>query len=239
MQKTERFLDLDKLILKGGGFANPGFQPGEALKNFVLNNMKILIVGAGGLGCEILKNLAIAGIKNLDIIDLDMVDVTNLNRQFLFRRKDVGKPKSEVAAEFIKKRVPSCNVKYYCGKIQDKSLEFYSHFHVIVAGLDNIKARRWLNSLVHSFLQYDKAGKVMPQSVKILIDGGTESFGGQSRVIIPGTTPCFECTLGTMAKSQKFNFCTIAQTPRIPEHCISYVYLIQWDQEFPNRKIVI
>lgn len=236
---TQRFQDLDKLILKGGGFAKEGFQPGEPLKQFVLNNMKILIVGAGGLGCEILKNLAVAGIVNIHIIDLDMIDVTNLNRQFLFRKKDVGRPKSEVAAEFIKRRVPSCKVTAHVGKIQDKSMEFYSQFQVIVAGLDNIKARRWLNSLVFSFAQYGDNGSILPQSVKILIDGGTESFGGQSRIIVPGTTPCFECTLGTMTKSQKFNFCTIAQTPRIPEHCIAYAYIIQWDQEFPGKKIVI
>lgn len=238
MQKTARYEDLDKLILKGGGFAKPGFMPGEQLKSFVLNNMRILIVGAGGLGCEILKNLAVSGIVNIDIIDLDMIDVTNLNRQFLFRQKDVGRAKSEVAAEFVKKRVPSCKVNAHVGKIQDKDMEFYSQFQVIVAGLDNIKARRWLNSLVYSFAQYDGDGNILPQSVKILVDGGTESFGGQSRIIIPGQTPCFECTLGTMTKSQKFNFCTIAQTPRIPEHCIAYAYILQWDQEFPGKKIV-
>ena len=148
--------------------------------------MNILIVGAGGLGCEILKNMAVLGFKNIHIIDLDSIDVTNLNRQFLFRKKDVGRYKSEVAAEFVMKRVKGVDIKHHVGKIQSKDMAFYSQFQVIIAGLDNIEARRWLNSLVYSFAVFNEDGSIQPQSVKILIDGGTESFGGQSRVVIPG-----------------------------------------------------
>ena len=202
--------DLDRLLLRPGGFSKEGFPASAELKNYILNHMNILIVGAGGLGCEILKNLAVLGFKNIHIIDLDSIDVTNLNRQFLFRQKDVGKYKSEVAAEFVSKRVKGVNITHHVGRIQSKDMEFYNQFQIIIAGLDNIEARRWLNSLIFSFAQYNDDGSLKPETVKILIDGGTESFGGQSRVIIPGQTPCFECTLGTMTKSNKFNFCTIS-----------------------------
>ncbi len=106
---------------------------------------------------------------------------------------------------------------------------------MFLAGLDNIEARRWLNSLVYSFAEYDKEGNIDPQSIKILIDGGTESFSGQSRIVLPGTTPCFECTLDTMSESKTYNFCTITATPRIPEHCIAYAMLIEWDKVFPGK----
>lgn len=102
---------------------------GAQQQSSTVSNAKILVVGAGGLGCEILKNLAMSSttttVTNITVIDLDTIDVTNLNRQFLFRSKDVGKSKAEVAAKFIKERCPWVNVDHYCGKIQDKDADFY------------------------------------------------------------------------------------------------------------------
>lgn len=136
---------LERLLTRPGPLAHPEFQPSSETLSLLTDTMRVLVVGAGGLGCELLKNLALMGFGNIDVIDMDTIDVSNLNRQFLFRPSDVGRSKAQVAAEFIRARVPSCTVTpHYC-KIQDYDETFYWQFHVVVCGLDSIVARRWIN----------------------------------------------------------------------------------------------
>jgi NEDD8-activating enzyme E1 len=195
------------------------------------------VIGAGGLGCELLKDLALSGFSNIHVIDLDSIDVSNLNRQFLFRKKDVGRPKATVAAEFITTRVAGCVVKPYQDKIQHFDRDFYKQFKLIIAGLDNIEARRWINSLLVGLVEYDEDGESKPETMIPLIDGGTEGFKGQARVILPTITSCFECTIELFPPQKTYPLCTLAETPRLPEHCITYVTQIVWAQEYPAKKM--
>lgn len=121
--------------------------------------------------------------------------------------------------------------------IQDFDAEFYSQFHVIIAGLDNIEARRWLNALLHSMVEFDDDDKPKLETVKPMIDGGTEGFRGQARLIMPFVSGCFECTLASLPKQNSYPMCTIAETPRLPEHCIQHAYVIQWPEEFKDKKV--
>lgn len=189
------------------------------------------MIGAGGLGCEILKDLALSGFKDIHVIDMDTIDLSNLNRQFLFRRSDVGKPKAVVAAEFIMKRVKGVKVTPYFGKIQDKDEEYYMQFGLVICGLDNIEARRWINSTLHDMVDDEN-----PDSLKPLIDGGTEGFKGQARVILPTISSCFECSLDLLGPQVTFPICTIANTPRLPEHCIEWASVIEWERVFGTDK---
>jgi ubiquitin-like 1-activating enzyme E1 B len=75
-----------------------------------VSTARLLVVGAGGIGCELLKNLVLTGLCYIDIIDLDTIDVSNLNRQFLFQKKHVGKSKAEVAKESCLRFNPDAHI---------------------------------------------------------------------------------------------------------------------------------
>lgn len=122
---------------------------------------------------------------------------------------DVGRSKAEVVAEFIMKRVPDCVVKPYHSKIQDFDEDFYRQFKIIISGLDNIEARRWINALLVEMVKYDADGDIFPDSIIPLIDGGTEGLKGQARVIIPKVTSCFECSMELFPPQKSFPLCTI------------------------------
>ncbi|KAM3707404.1 hypothetical protein ACB098_02G024400 [Castanea mollissima] len=228
--QPSRSRDLDKLLLRPGNIIGNNFDPGQELRDDLAEYVKVLVVGAGGLGCELLKDLALSGFKNLEVIDMDTIEVTNLNRQFLFRFEDVGKPKAEVAAKRVMERISGVNIKpHYC-RIEEKDIDFYSDFSIIVLGLDSIEARSYINAVACSFLEYDSDDKPRDETIKPLVDGGTEGFKGHARVIIPGVTPCFECTIWLFPPQVKFPLCTLAETPRTAAHCIEYAHLIKWDE---------
>ncbi|KAF8340785.1 hypothetical protein F5887DRAFT_978658 [Amanita rubescens] len=103
----------------------------------------------------------------------------------------------------------------YFGKIQDRGEDYYLQFNLVICGLDSVEARRWINATLVPMVDSDN-----PESLRPLIDGGTEGFKGQARVILPTITSCYECSLDMLNKPTAFPICTISNTPRLPEHCI-------------------
>ena len=99
-------------------------------------------------------------------------------------------------------------------------------FNIIICGLDSIEARRWINATLVGMVDNED-----PDSLKPLIDGGTEGFKGQSRVIFPTMTSCIECQLDMHAPRAAVPLCTLATIPRQPQHCIEWAHIIKWEQD--------
>ncbi|KAH7039978.1 ubiquitin-activating enzyme-like protein [Microdochium trichocladiopsis] len=168
---------------------------------------RVLMVGAGGIGCELLKNLALTGYHEIHVVDLDTIDLSNLNRQFLFRHEHIKKSKALVATEVAKKFNPNVKIVAHHANIKDSTfnVEWFRGFKIVFNALDNLDARRHVNRLC---LAAD-----VP-----LIESGTTGFNGQVQVIKKGVTACYDCTAKETPKS--FPVCTIRSTPSQPIHCI-------------------
>ncbi|OAA67596.1 NEDD8-activating enzyme E1 catalytic subunit [Cordyceps fumosorosea ARSEF 2679] len=225
--EAERWKYIDRIRKVAGPYTDSDGISEESLEMF--RDFKVLVIGAGGLGCEILKNLAMSQFKNIHVIDMDTIDISNLNRQFLFRTDDVGKYKAEVAARFVERRVRGVSITPHAARIQDFDADFYRQFQLVVCGLDSVEARRWINAMLVSIAESaDDADAIKP-----LVDGGTEGFRGQARVVVPTMTSCIECQLDMHAPRAAVPLCTIASVPRQPEHCVEWAHVIAWDREQP------
>ena len=131
----------------------------------IIDNACILIIGVGALGCEIAKDFALMGVGKLILVDLDLIETSNLSRQMLFRLGDEGKPKAEIAAERLKEMNPYLKVDSYYEKLQKLPISVYEEADVVVAALDNFNARLDLN-------------KICLRLKKPMIEGGTVGFEG-------------------------------------------------------------
>ncbi|CAJ1015529.1 ThiF family, putative [Leishmania lindenbergi] len=135
---------LAALISPSTQFAIAGFDPQLKDWSFV----KPLVVGAGGIGCELLHLLALSGFAHLTVLDMDFVELSNLNRQFLFTRSDIGKAKSTAAAAAVQARCPGVSVTAIVGRLEDQPDDFYRDFDAVLLAVDSIQARRWMNRKV-------------------------------------------------------------------------------------------
>ncbi len=148
-----------------------------------LSQAKVLVIGAGAIGNELIKNLALLGIGHVVVADLDRVENSNLSRSVLYREADIGQPKAAVAAARAKEIYPQIAASAFVGNVvYDLGLGVYRWADVILGGLDNREARVAINQA---------AARVG----RIWIDGAIERLDGVARVFDPALGPCYECTM--------------------------------------------
>ena len=149
---------------------------------------KIMVIGAGALGNEVIKNLALMGIGHILIVDFDTIEVANLSRSPLFRESDSGRSKSEVAAAWVKEINPNVRVQYLNGDVTSQlGLGVIRRMDVLIGCLDNREARLAVNRFAYWVN-------------KPWVDGAIQELLGLVRVFTPGEGACFECTLTEQAR---------------------------------------
>lgn len=180
-------------------------------------DMKVFVVGAGAIGCELLKNFAMMGVGcgNGEIIvtDMDLIEKSNLNRQFLFRPSDVGHPKSRTAARAVKAMNNEMkNVVHHenkvCAETEDIYSEFFfDHLDVVANALDNVDARMFVD---RKCVIYQKP----------LIDSGTLGAMGNVQVVMPFLTESYASSVDPPEKSVPV--CTLRHFPNDIHHTIQW-----------------
>jgi molybdopterin/thiamine biosynthesis adenylyltransferase/rhodanese-related sulfurtransferase len=155
-------------------------QVGEAGQKRLLRS-RVLLIGAGGLGSPTAVYLAAVGVGTLGIIDDDVVDLSNLQRQILHRTPDVGRPKVESARDTIQAMNPDVTVVPYAERLTADNIErVIKDYDVVVDGSDNFATRYLVNDACHL------AGK--PN-----VHGSIFQFEGMVTVLAPGRGPCYRC----------------------------------------------
>jgi ubiquitin-activating enzyme E1 C len=188
---------------------------------------RVLVLGAGGIGCELLKNLVISDLaKDIVIVDMDVIELSNLNRQFMFGRSDIGRSKAEVSVEWVTRHFPLYRgrINALASKIEHLPAQFYSSFHLILSGLDSVQSRRWINNIIAEL-------RTIP-----LIDTGSEGYSGHVMLVIPSQTACIEC-LNDLFVEETFAMCTLAGAPRSIQHCIQWAAHFAWTQAHSDKSL--
>ena len=184
-----------------------------------LANIKEFLVGAGAIGCEMLKNWALIGLATgpkgkISVADMDQIEKSNLNRQFLFRPKDVGKLKSECAAEAVQAMNPDLKAKFVI--LPDRvgaetehifNEDFWEGLDGVTNALDNVDARQYVDRRCVFFR-------------KPLLDSGTLGTKGNTQVILPSLTESYSSSQDP--PEQSFPQCTLRSFPNKIDHTIAW-----------------
>ena len=149
----------------------------------LLQQARVLVLGAGALGNEVIKNLALLGIGQVVLADMDRIELSNLSRSVLFRETDAGNPKADCAARAAREIYPRMDITPLHGNaLSELGLGYFRWAEVVIGALDNREARVFTNS-------------ACARTGRPWIDGGIEVLRGVVRGFAPPATACYECTM--------------------------------------------
>ncbi len=178
----------------------------------LLENAKIFVVGTGAIGCELMKNFAMMGIGNIVATDMDTIERSNLNRQFLFRNKNIGQSKSLCAKNAINIMNPLINIEAHQNKVSSDTEqlyneEFFDGLTCVANALDNVIARKYMD---------DKC----VENGTFLLESGTLGSKGNVQVIVPHLTESYGSSQDP--PEQSVPVCTLKNFPNEIDHTIQY-----------------
>ncbi|KKM82673.1 hypothetical protein LCGC14_1317160 [marine sediment metagenome] len=197
----------------------------EGWSQKLIKDSRVLLLGIGGLGCETAKNLAMLGVGHLDLVDLDTIEFSNLNRQILFAGAKMGEPKAIAAARKLKDINSNIIIKAYHTSLERLDPSVYRAADVIVGGLDSMNARLNLNTQSVRFR-------------KTLVDGGVSGYNGHVYTIFPYENACYECYPIAEVETDDMAACTVVGVPRKRIHCVfkgNLAFIEKFDKD-PNPK---
>lgn len=182
-----------------------------------INKLNYFLVGSGAIGCEMLKNWAMMGVASdkaglVHVTDMDTIEKSNLNRQFLFRSSDLEQLKSATAAKAVTKMNPHFNIKAYSSRVgaETENLfneDFYQSLDGVCNALDNVDARMYMDS---QCVFYQKP----------LLESGTLGTKGNTQVIVPKLTESYASSRDPPEKS--IPQCTLHHFPNSIEHTLQW-----------------
>ncbi len=176
------------------------------LRQSIIKQSKVLIVGVGGLGTEVAKNLAALGVGTIYLCDMDYIEYSNLNRQILFIEAKEGESKAVAAAKFLRKINPFGKYIPLQMRLEEIPPEIYKEVDLIISGLDSAQSRINLNRRCF-FYQ------------KPLLDGGTRNYYGHVYTIWYGKNACLECDPLRDPQREDLAACSLVGKPRKRSHC--------------------
>ncbi len=163
-----------------------------------LFNSRVLVMGAGGLGSGVIMNLAALGVGQIKIIDGDIVEESNLNRQIIHKYKNIGRAKVISAKDWVQEFNP--DVKVELDKIKINELNYFNiiqGYDIIVDCFDSYEDKYMLN-------------EIAVRHKKVLIHGAIQGFRGQVTTIVPVKTGCLSCVMQKPRNFDKENYASIS-----------------------------